>query len=637
MKLLGLQTFLVFFQDNAVVAIPDDGTDVTETLNGLIGASTDGGVYTGGKGVIVRAPDFITSGDGKVVPGSFWSNDIVAPSQMYPTRGNIWFPNTGWDGYGDITFQTTDLPDGIWTYASVGAVIGTSLNLLYPNDFDNIQAEDWGWGVFYAKDSNAADQRCQRWDEYGGWDCQGGWLNDNGDWEDDNIHKGSADYYAGNPAALGGPSAGFGGGAGCHFDSNWKAIDQPDASGPENLVGNANCECNYDLSENGWGDWYDVFVNNLQQKAAYAPDRTWLGGTGDLMPAWAMDATICWVSNPRDLIQMQNQFYWNRGNWNNQMVPSSDWSQGTPDELRKYWGWNEIPVDRDVAEDPNSWDAVLIKLPAAICGTDAMGGDDSLFCLGGAEAQAVEDDLDSFVNSGKLNPGWTNVGSRPGSYVVLVREYARIWEKSSTADEGKLGAKWQEYDWQRYFFCENWQSPNGKYQIVHMTPSEDPNGRGACYIEWGGVPTPPPAPAASGTIEHLASGKCLAVPDGDLFNGNTLIVTTCDGSNQQNWYFDNSDWTLRNGDNSGMCVDAPDGGLWKGNGMEVWECNGFDGQKFGYDGSTIYASSSSDASLCFDVVDGGNEDGDMVWLWDCYGGDNQAFKWNQQQSSLFVA
>jgi hypothetical protein len=639
MKLVGLQSLLVLVSEPSAAAdFPEDGTDVTDNLNGLISASTDGGVYTNGKGVIVRAPDFITSDPTKVVPGTFWSNDIFAPSQMYPTRGNPWFPNTGWDGYQDITWQTTDLPDGPWTYASVGAVVGSSLNQLYPNDFDKIQAQDWGWGVFFSKDSNAVDQRCERWDDNGGYDCNGGWLSDDGNWDQDNIHKGSGNYMPGNPAALGGPSAGYGGGAGCHFDSNTKSIDQPDAWGDQNLVGNANCECNYGLNGNDWEDWFNVLVNNLKQKDQFQDDRPWLGGSGNLAPSWAMDASICWVSNPRDLINMQNQLYWKREEWNNQMVPTSDWSQNTAQEMRKYWGWNEVPVDRNIVEDPLNWDAVIIKLPAAICddtqSPGALGGQDSLKCLGNLESQALEDDLDSFVQQKKLYPGVDNVANRPGSYVVLVREWGNTWAQS-----GELGATWNGINWQKYFFCENWQSPSGKYQIVHMKPSQDPNKRGACYLDYGGAPAPPsptppsppptPSPhAGSKTIEHVPSGKCLAVQDDNLVNGNALVVTACDQSDQQKWNF--ADWSLKSLSNTGICVDAPNGQLTKGNGLQVWDCNGQDAQKFGYDWKmdTIYASSSSDASLCLDVQNGGNEDVNVVWLWECYGGDNQKFHWH---------
>jgi len=629
-------------EQKTVFAISDDGTDVTDTLNGLISQSTNGEVYTGGKGVIVRAPDFITSGDPtKVVPATFWSNDIFAPSQMYPTRGNPWFPNDGNDGYQDITWQTTDLPDGPWTYASVGAVLGGSLNLLYPNDFDNIQAQDWGWGVFYAKDSNAVDQRCERWDDSGGYDCIGGWLGDDGNWNQDSNRKGSGDYMAGNPAALGGPSAGYGGGAGCHFDTHKNLIDEPDASGAQNLVGNANCECNYDLNGNNWEDWFNVFVNNLQQKDQFQQDRPWLGPGGGLAPSWAMDATICWVSNPRDLINIQNQLYWNREQWNNQRVPQSDWSQGTALEMRKYWGWNEVPVDRNIAEDPANWDAVVIKLPAAICddttGAGSLGASDSLACLQTLESKALEEDLDSLVKRQMLKPGADNVANRPGSYVVLVREWGTTWQ-SSTAEKGELQAGWNGVNWQKYFFCENWQSPSGLYKIVHMKPSDDASGRGACYLDWGGAPspTPPHGKAGPGTVEHIKSGKCLAVQDNKLDNGKGLIVTACDGTSEQQWRF--AAGPLQSLSNQGMCVDAPNGDLSSGNGLQIWSCNGQDAQMFGYDDNmhTIYASSHSDASVCFDVQNGGQDSSNVVWLWDCYGGDNQEFIWHQMHSSLVV-
>lgn len=325
------------------------------------------------------------------------------------------------------------------------------------------------------------------------------------------------------------------------------------------------------------------------------------------------------------------------------MVPSSDWSQASAQEMRKYWGWNEVPVDRNIVEDPQNWDAVVIKLPAAICddsqGAGGWGGQDTLNCLGDQEQRALEDDLDQFVQKQKLNPGVDNVASRPGSYVVLVREWGSGFGTSSTADEGELGATWTDMNWQKYFFCESWTSPNNKYQIVHMKPSDDPAGRGACYLEWGGVgpgpPGPPPAPspkAGPGTVEHVPSGKCLAVQDNNFFNGNALVVTACDASPQQIWNF--GDNALKSISDDGMCVDAPNGQLFKGNGLEVWECNGQDGQSFAYDDNmnTIFASSSSDASLCFDVQNGGNEDTNVVWLWDCYGGDNQQFKWHNHGS-----
>jgi len=436
------------------------------------------GWYSGGAGVIVRAPDFFDANPPKVVPGTFWSNDIFAPSQFYPSQSNIWFPNNGWDGFSDISsWQTSDLPQGPWTYAGVGVVVGTAMNQLYP-EFDKIQENDWGWGVFYAADSNAADNRCERWDDKGGWDCPGGWLNDNGNFEQNKDMKGSGNYNAGNPTWQT-PSV-AGGGAGCHFDSGQNRIDQPDAAG-NNLVGNANCECNYDLQGNEWADWIEAMVNNLQQKDGYQ-DRKWLGGnaggSGEPAPSWALDSTICWVSNPRDLILMQNALFHGRQEWNNGLVPTSNWQTSDTAEMRKYWGWNEVPVDRETVDNAMNWDAIIVKLPADICSNN-WGQEDSISCLGTTEQWALEGDLDSMVSSGKLLLGSSNMGSRPGSYIVVVRE----WGDPYDGDNGGV-------NWSRYFFCEDWFSPGGKYKIVHLQASDDPNGNGACYLDRGDGPSP---------------------------------------------------------------------------------------------------------------------------------------------------
>merc|ERR1711971_213307 len=200
---------------------------------------------------------------------------------------------------------------------------------------------------------------------------------------------------------------------------------------------------------------------------------------------------------------------------------------------------NEVPIDRNIAEDPANWDAVVIKLPAAICddttGAGSLGAGDSLSCLQTLESKALEEDLDSLVKRQMLNPGADNVANRPGSYVVLVREWGTAWQ-ASTGNESKLRAGWNGVNWQKYFFCEDWQSPNGLYRIVHMKPSDDPNGRGACYLDYGGTPSPTPSPtppggkAGPGTIEHIKSGKCLAAQDNKLENAQSLIVAACDGT-----------------------------------------------------------------------------------------------------------
>jgi len=126
-------------------------------------AKGQNGTFTGGKGVIVRTPDKFDSSDMHVRPATFWVNDIVAVSQLYPS-GNPWRPNNGSDGYEQITWMNCSdhvesNTTGPWNYATVGVVVASSMRLFMP-DFDNIQNLSWGWGVFYATSSNSVDQRC---------------------------------------------------------------------------------------------------------------------------------------------------------------------------------------------------------------------------------------------------------------------------------------------------------------------------------------------------------------------------------------------------------------------------------------------------------------------------------------------
>jgi len=197
-------------------------------------------------------------------------------------------------------------------------------------------------------------------------------------------------------------------------------------------------QCNYDLKGNGWGDWVDHWLANQAGMAS-------------------VDQVACWVSNIRDLVQLQNQMFWKYG-WS--VIP------GTP--AVQYWGWNEIPFDRNVLGNPQNWDAVMIHLPAEICGP---GGDgDFVDCLDDNAKWKLESTLDKWVGAGYLYPGMENLANRPGSYVVFAREFWR--------DDGT-----QHGSWFRSFFCSYWLSPGGKYEIVSY-PSGGGDGGGACAIQY---------------------------------------------------------------------------------------------------------------------------------------------------------
>lgn len=418
---------------------------------------------------MVRAQDFEDGGNSAVVASTFWSNDIYAPSQFYPTAGVPWYPNNNWDGFGTTDWMQPGLAgaDGPWTYAALGIVVGSGMNGLYP-DFENIQKDDWGWGVFYSSDSNAADKRCYWWEDNQGYDCPGGWMS-GGQYSPNEDWHGAGTYPMGNPVT--GEPGEKGGGAGCHFDSSKKGVDQEESYESENLVASDQCECNYNFRED-WSQWVWNFINSGKQKPGFE-DRTWLHG-GDKAPQWAIDTVMCWVNNPRDLIKIQNELFWSRTFWNNALVPNSDYTSWDPSELRKYWGWNEIPASREFMDDDQNWDAIIIKLPAAVCNNAAgdWGKTDTPDCLGDTEALQLDADLDEYVSKGKLLVGADHIGDRPGSYVVFVREYGDQW--------GDAGG---EINWQRQFFCANYQHWSSQYRVVHIESDTD-NPTGACYLDY---------------------------------------------------------------------------------------------------------------------------------------------------------
>jgi hypothetical protein len=429
---------------------PQQGeTSVTKLLNDQIAEGKDG-VFTGGKGIMVRTPDFFAGGQEKVVPATFWVNDIKSPNQAYP--GNPWCPHGNTDGYYSITWKCDPQKDS-WEIPVVSAVLGSgAMSKLMP-EFDKIQDHEWGWGVFYAADSNSADLRCRYLPDAHGWDCPGHWIADDGTVSDDPGKKGSGFYDAGNPMA-----GKDGGGSGCHFDKNANNIDQSDASGVNNLVEDRHCQCNY-IFKDDWSHWVQTWIWQTKQKPGFE-SRTWLAGGGGLAPAWGLDPAICWVNNPRDMIKLQNALWYSSDKWLNYKAPTASSSEP------HYWGWNEVPISKAVADDPKNWDAVMIKLPATVNSINDVS------MLGRLQ---LEEQLNQWEKKGTIIPGSQNAGSRPGSYMVVVLE-----------DHAP-----NDWRYTRKFFCENWSSPSWSsmrkkgFRLVYQASgaNSDSNGGGACYIE----------------------------------------------------------------------------------------------------------------------------------------------------------
>jgi hypothetical protein len=322
-------------------------------------------------------------------------------------------------------------------------------------DYDNIQDSDWGYGVFYPTDSNSVDQRCHRRDDLSAYDCPTGFLNDDGSFTEQPGQLGAGGYPAGNPYVD--PS--WGGGTGCHFDTRLHIIDQTDAYDASglNLVNDYNCQCDYSWKtgdEFDWGNFVDNWINNAAPKTGSEDVDPWFAG--GKAPNRGLDLVSCWVNNPRDMINLQNQFWWKKEQWNNNMAPRSTWNKD-PASHRVYWGWNEVPISRETSADRTLRDAVIIKLPAAICG--GTGGEDGPDCLSSSAQYWLETDIDNWVAGGHMTIGSDQIGQKPGSDIVLVRSYVD--------DSG---------NWNQYFFCQDYTSPSNKYKFVFGTDN--------CYIDY---------------------------------------------------------------------------------------------------------------------------------------------------------
>jgi len=477
-----------------------DQTSVTTMINQNIRVGTYQGApcygcYNGGKGILVRNPfdGYEDKPDWQAVPTTLLTNDVVAPTSVFPTatgwlngNGNPDCPNDGTNGYKKLQKCPKDSrtgETGPWTYATTAYVVASedSLSKVFM-DFENIQAGNWGWGVFYPTDSNSVDQRCRYLKvdgQYEGYDCPGGWIPWGGTYMADppndpsrRRHSGSGSWPPGNPEA----NSTWGGGTGCHFGEG-AIIDQTPVDSP-NYLADKSCQCNYNFKSN-WEDWVKTWIAHAHN---YRQEDGWFAGGGKKAPGHALDQAMCWMNNPRDMINLQNHLYLRRYDWANQISPKSHWDDKTPASLRPYWGWNEVPVSRTTIRDWSLRDAVMIKLPAAICppksGYPGDGGGDSLTCLGKGQGENLEGDLDIWVKNGILKVGPGYVDKRPGSYVVIMREWMHTIAAWGTPD-----------NWSKWFFCENWTSPNGKYKVVSYPTGSGNYPYGACYIDFGPHPS----------------------------------------------------------------------------------------------------------------------------------------------------
>jgi hypothetical protein len=258
---------------------------------------------------------------------------------------------SAWDGYSNQTAYITNfcntgrgaLLNGkdSYQFAQVGAVIDYSLS-------------KFTVGAYYPTDANVIDGRC---------------------WYDPAVTP-PADPYDCFQKATGTGGPGDHDGMGCHES-------QVDAKSPVNavtLVMDSSCQCNAHLSGKNWEDWvdhwlayanpqapevnppwvgYTYFSGNSPSTPYYKP-----GGQTGKAPMFALDWSMCWVDNTKDLVRLQNAIWRARGQWWNGLVPRPPANKRSLSKAAAqpyYWGWNEVPLKKKF-DNSSNWTSIVIKL-----------------------------------------------------------------------------------------------------------------------------------------------------------------------------------------------------------------------------------------------------------------------------------
>ncbi|MER6469050.1 RICIN domain-containing protein [Streptomyces collinus] len=89
-------------------------------------------------------------------------------------------------------------------------------------------------------------------------------------------------------------------------------------------------------------------------------------------------------------------------------------------------------------------------------------------------------------------------------------------------------------------------------------------------------PTPSPTPTFSAPgsryaeVVNLATGRCLDIQDGDLYQGNDVVAAPCDSTPSQRWRFDAGLSVLRSAADSDFCLDSRGS---TDRGVGIWGCD----------------------------------------------------------------
>lgn len=118
-------------------------------------------------------------------------------------------------------------------------------------------------------------------------------------------------------------------------------------------------------------------------------------------------------------------------------------------------------------------------------------------------------------------------------------------------------------------------------------------------------------------------GRCWDVSGGNTANGTKIRMQSCNGSPQQQWYFDPVKGSFRSQLAGNKCIDIPAGDTSNGAELQIWDCDEHNpNQQFNKQGNRISARLNS--AQVFDAS--GTDLGDPLILWRHHGRDNQQWR-----------
>jgi uncharacterized protein YvpB len=105
------------------------------------------------------------------------------------------------------------------------------------------------------------------------------------------------------------------------------------------------------------------------------------------------------------------------------------------------------------------------------------------------------------------------------------------------------------------------------------------------------------------------NGKCLNVIDSNVQNGTPVVMWDCNGSQNQNWAYQNSKLVGL----GGKCLTVFKDYFSNGTPIVVWDCGAYNSQTWSYVNRNLIGIDGR----CIDVFDSNSVNGATVENWDC--------------------